>query len=247
MAIVYRPPLPDHLVVDAAAVGGTASLSPWLVGADEVDHGDTRLEVTVGRKVLVVSRRSDVVRKGQAVVGVLEVHVQEALVGAVKGDAALGHGGQGVVLADIGGEDHDTGVEQIRPADIRCSSKGVWEVEELIGSAVGDNVGVDVDDLTELGLFPEVDLGEGGVEVGAVHEVQVAGRGLVLDTRDRYYIVVHILQVLAVKTAWQRCKWRTGEGVGAHFELGNDLCGHGVEGDQNGQLLGGAGIAERVC
>lgn len=33
---------------------------------------------------------------------------------------------------------------------------------------------------------------------------------------------------------------------GAHLELGDDLGGDCVEGDQDGELLGGAGIAERV-
>lgn len=202
VAVVYGPPLADHLIV-GAAVRGAASLGPGLVGADEVDHGDVGLEVAVGREVLVVSRRGDVVGKRQAMVGVRKVHVQETLVGTVKGDAALGQGGQGAVLADIGGEHHDAGVEQIGPANVRGGGKGVGEVKELIGGAVGDDVGVDVDDLAELGLLPEVDLGEGRVEIGAVHEVEVGGRGVIRDARDGYDVVVDILRVLGAGTGGQ--------------------------------------------
>jgi hypothetical protein len=49
----------------------------------------------------------------------------------------------------------------------------MWDIEEFIGSAVCDDVGVDVDDLGELQLAPQVDLGEGGVKIATIHEVQI--------------------------------------------------------------------------
>ena len=62
------------------------------------------------------------------------------------------------------------------------------QVEELIGSSISDDIGVYVDDLAKLGLFPEVDLGESRVQVPSVHEIKV-GRRLVPNPVDRDDIV----------------------------------------------------------
>ena len=189
VTIVNGPPSTDHLVVGWAAGGLGAALNPRLLRANEVDQVDARLKVLVGRNVLVVGGGSDIVGEAQAVVSVPEVHVQETLIGTVERDSPLGHSQQGVIITHVGGQNHDTGVEEVRPADIGSGGEGVREVEELIGSPVSDNVGINVDDLAELGLLPEVDLGEGRVQVGTVHEEQV-GRSVILDRLDGDDIVV---------------------------------------------------------
>lgn len=163
--------------------------------------------------------RGDVVGKGQAVDRVFKVHVQQALVGAVKGDAALRHGEQGVVVAHVGREDHDARVENVGPSNVRGRGKGVLERKELVGSAVGDDVGVNVHNLGELGLLPQIDLCKGRVEVGAVHQVEV-GAVLVAQPGDGNDMVV--------------------DGP----ELGDGLGGDAVEGKEDGELSRGAGVSE---
>ena len=99
VAVVYGPPPPGHLVVRRLSAEDLPSSSPGLVGTNKMHHIYARLEVLIGRDVLVMGRWGDVVREAEAVVVLLEIHVQESLVGAVKGDAALGHGHQGVIIA----------------------------------------------------------------------------------------------------------------------------------------------------
>lgn len=120
---------------------------------------------------------------------VLEVHVQKTLVGAVEGDAALGHGHHGVVVAHVRSQGHDARVEEVGPSDVGGSGEVMGKVEELVGRSVCDNVGVQVHDLTELGLLPEVDLGEGRVKVWAVHEIQIGG-AVISNSRDIDNVVV---------------------------------------------------------
>lgn len=67
------------------------------------------------------------------------------------------------------------------------------QVEELIGSSVCNNIGVDIDDLAELSLPPQVDLSEGRVKVRAVHEVQVC-RVVIAYATDGDDMVVHSLR-----------------------------------------------------
>lgn len=61
--------------------------------------------------------------------------------------------------------------------------------KELVGCPVRDHVGVDVYQLAELSLLPQVDFGESRVEVGSVHEVQVRG-ALITYARDGNHVVV---------------------------------------------------------
>lgn len=189
VAIVNGPPSTDHLIVGSASGGVGAALNPRLLRANEVDQVDARLEVLIGRNILVVGGGRDIVGEAQAVVSVPEVHVQETLIGSVERDSPLGHSQQGVVITHVGRQNHDTSVEQVGPADIGSGGESVREVEELIGSPISDNVGIDVDDLAELGLLPEVDLGEGRVQIRAVHEEQV-GRSVILNRLDGDDIVV---------------------------------------------------------
>lgn len=123
----------------------------------------------VGRDILIVRRRCDIVGETEAVEGVLKVHIQEALVSAVKRDPALGHRHHGIVITQVRRQSHHAGIEQVGPADVGGGGESMGEVEELVRGPVGDNVGVQIDDLAELGLFPQIDLSEGRVQVRAVH------------------------------------------------------------------------------
>jgi hypothetical protein len=91
------------------------------------------------------------------------MHVQKALIRTIKGNTPLGHGHHGIVLAQVRRQDHDTGIEEVGPSDIRSGGEGVWDREQLVGSTVSDDIGVKVDNLGELHQSPEVDLGEGRV------------------------------------------------------------------------------------
>jgi hypothetical protein len=134
-----------------------------------VDHVDACLEVSVGWNVLIVGGRRDVVGEAQTVVVILEMHVEQALVCTVERNAPFGHSQQGVKLANVGLQNHNTGVEQIRPSNIRGGREGMWKVKELVRCSVGNNVSIDIHNLSELCLLPEIDLGESGMQVGPVH------------------------------------------------------------------------------
>lgn len=242
MPVIDSPPSSNHLIERRAASIGFSPLLPRLVGANEVDHVDTGLEVPVGWDVLVVSRRRDVVCEGKPVVVVLEVHIQQALICAVERDAAFGHGHHGVVVAHVRGEHHDARVEEVRPADIRRSCEGVGQLKELVGSPVGDNIGVDVYDLAKLKQLPEIDLGEGRVEIPTVHEVQVR-RVRILDPVDGEDVIVDSLFPSIENLSTVQPLDKQDPGARAYLELCYDLGRNAVEGDQNGQLLGRARIA----
>lgn len=101
------------------------------------------------------------------------MHIQQTLVCSVEGNAPLGHGHHGIVIAQIWGQSQDSSIEQVGPAHIRCSGEGVRQVEQLVDGAAGDDISVEVDDLPELGLLPQIDFGEGGVQIGSIHEVEI--------------------------------------------------------------------------
>lgn len=170
-------------------------------------------------QILIMGRRCDVVGKRQAMHGVFKVHVQQALVGAIKGNAALRHGEQGIVVSQIGRQHHDASVEKIWPSNVWRSAERVLNGKELIRGAIGDDIRVYIDDLGELGLLPEVDLCKRGVEVGAVHEVEVRGV-LVADSRDGNNMIEDGLEL--------------GDGVGRDT----------VEGKKDGELFRGPCVAK---
>jgi len=194
MTVVDGPPAANHLVVRVVADMLAPAQLPRLVGTNEVDHADARLEVQIGRHILVVSRGGDVVSEGKTVPRVLEVHVQQTLIGTIEGDAPLGHSHHGIIVAHVRGENHDTGVEDVRPADIRGGREGVRQFKELIRSTIGDNVSIDVNDLPELSLLPEGDLGESRVQIRTIHEIEV-GRVIIADTLNRDDVVVDRLHI----------------------------------------------------
>jgi hypothetical protein len=221
VTVVDCPPASGDFVKGRISFALIAALQPWLLGSYEMDQVDAWLEVLVRRDILVVGGWCDVVSEAQAVVRVLEVHVQETLVGTIEWDAAVGHGHHGIIVAHVWCQDHDAGVEQVGPPDVRGSGEGMWEVKELVGSSISNHVGIQVNNLPELRLPPQVDLGECRVQVWSVHQVQV-GRPLVSDAHDRNHIVIDSL------------------------ELGYDLSRDGVERHQNGELLLRTRIAQRV-
>lgn len=192
VAVVYGPPPTKHLIVGSASGGCFSTQSPRFVASNEVDHVYARLKVPVGGNVLVVAGGRDVVGKAQAVVVVLEVHVQQALVCAVKRNTPLGHGHKGVVIAQIRRQGHNSRVEEIGPSDVWCCGKRVVQVKELVGCPVSNDIRIYVHNLSELRLFPQIDLGECRVQIGAVHQVEVR-RFLVSHAGDWYYIVEDIL------------------------------------------------------
>lgn len=77
--------------------------------------------MSVGRDVRIVGGRGDVVSEAEAIIAVLEVHVQETLICSVERDASFSHGCHGVVVAHVWGQNHDSRVEQVRPSNVRGS------------------------------------------------------------------------------------------------------------------------------
>lgn len=136
-----------------------------------MDHVNAGLKVSVGWDILIMGGGRDVVGEAETVVVVLEMHVQKALVCTIERDTPFGHGQQGVKLAYVGLQHHDTGIKQIGPSNIRGRREGMGQVKELVRCSVGNNVSVDVYDLSKLGLLPEIDLGESGMQVRPVHKI----------------------------------------------------------------------------
>jgi hypothetical protein len=147
VSVIDSPPPPYHVVEGIGPARGVSASEPWLVGADKMHHIYAGLEVPIRWDVLVVGRRSDVVGEADAVVLVAEMHVDETLVGTIKRDTPLSHCNHGIEITHVGRQNHDTRVEEIWPSNVGGGRKRVRDIEELIGSSVCDNVGVDVDNL----------------------------------------------------------------------------------------------------
>lgn len=96
----------------------------------------------------------DVVRETQAIEAILEVHIQQPLVRTVKRDSALRHSVERPVIAHVGSEHHEPGVEDVRPPNIGRRGEPSLEVEQLVRSAPRHHVCVHVHDAPELELFP---------------------------------------------------------------------------------------------
>lgn len=103
---------------------------------------------------MIVGRRRNVVSKTEAIVGVFEIHIKEPLVSTVERDSSVCHGHQGIVIAEIRGQNHDTGVEQVRPSNIGRGRKAVRKIEKLVGGSVRNDIGIEVNNLPKLGLLP---------------------------------------------------------------------------------------------
>lgn len=163
MLIVNCPPSTSHLVIWRASSAGASPFEPRFLGTDEVNHIYTRLKMTIGGDILVVARRRDIVGEADTVIIVLEMHIDKTLIGTVKRDVPLGHCYHGVVVTQVWSQNHNTGVKEIRPANVGSCRKWLSYVEELVRSSVGNDIGIYVDDLPKLGLLPQLDLGKGRV------------------------------------------------------------------------------------
>ena len=147
VSVIDCPPSPYHVVEGIGPARGVSASKPWLFGANKMHHIYAGLEVPIRWDVLVVGGWSDVVSEADAVVLVAEMHVDETLVGTIKGDTPLSHCNHGIEITHVGRQNHDTRVEEIWPSNVGGGRKRVGDIEELIGSSVCDNVGVDVDNL----------------------------------------------------------------------------------------------------
>lgn len=154
VSIVDSPPPSYHLGERTTAGRCVSAGKPWFVCANEVNHVDAGLKVSVGRDVLVMGGWCDVVGEAQAMVLLAKVHVDQTLIGTVKRDAPLSHSHHGIEVSHVGIQNHYTSVEQIWPADIWSRSKGLRQVEELLRSSVCDDISVNVDNLGEIGESP---------------------------------------------------------------------------------------------
>lgn len=178
VSVVDCPPTVEKFVVCSWSGILRSGSGPWLVLSNEVDDGDSRLVVAVGRLILVICTWRAVVDEAQTMPAlVLVVLVQKALVGSIEAVARSSQCLQSPVVSHVRRDDHNTSVEGIGPANIGCTSERSLEIKELIGSAEGDSICVEVDDLAELRLAPEVDLGKGIAQVTAAHQVEVGDVG----------------------------------------------------------------------
>lgn len=64
------------------------------------------------------------------------------------------------------------------------------KIEQLIDGSVGNNIGIQVNNFSKLRLLPQVDFGEGGMQIGSVHQVEIGGLRISY-TGNWYHIVEH--------------------------------------------------------
>lgn len=187
-------------------------------------HGaDVSLVVSIRGLPLVLCVWRAVVGKTQAMpVLVLVVLIQQPLVSTIKTVSGGRHRMKCPVFAHVWRQDHHTAIECIGPTNVWSSSKWYIQVEQFVQTAESDYIGVQVDNLAELCLPPQSDLGKAIDEVRTTHKIQI-GRAGVTNTLDGDEIVV------------QRAEF--GYGVGRQ----------GIQGDESRELLLCAGIAQRVC
>lgn len=159
--IISGPPPSCNLIVWPSSAARISSLRPWLVLSNKVRSTDARLEVLVSWHILVVSAWRNIVGEADPVVGVLEVHVEQSLVGAIKRDSALSHGMKCPVVAHVWFQHHETGVEEVWPADIWCGREWSLEIKKLIWCSPSYHIGIHVDYAAELSLLPELNLCKG--------------------------------------------------------------------------------------
>lgn len=84
-----------------------------------MNQANGALEMLIGRNVLVVGAGGAVIREAQPM-PISKMHVQQPLVRAVKANAPLSERLKRIVILQVGSKDHDTAIENIRPANIRC-------------------------------------------------------------------------------------------------------------------------------
>lgn len=129
MPVVNGPPSSSHVFEWRISLARLSTLEPRLVGANKMHHVDAGLEVSVRRHVLVMRRGCDIVGEADAVVRILEVHVEETLVGTIERNASLCHCHKRIVVSHVGAQNHYTSIEKIRPSDIGCGREGRGDVE----------------------------------------------------------------------------------------------------------------------
>lgn len=89
-------------------------------------------------------------------------------------------------------ENHHAAVEAVWEADFWRGSKGNGEVEELVGCAQRESVGIQIDDSSELGLLPECDFSESDEKIWTIHSIK-GGKVIVSELLDIYYVVEVLL------------------------------------------------------
>ena len=190
VSVVDGPPAVEKLIVcTRCSVTGSRHI-PRLVLSDEVNHADSCLVEAIRGLVLVVGARSTVVDEAQTVpVLVFVVLIQKALIGAIKTVTGSSECLQCPVVAHVWCEDHDARVEGIGPADVGCAGERCLNIEKLVGCAQCNDVGVEVNDLSELRLAPKIHFGKGKEQISSVHKIQVGGTR-VADAFDGDDIVV---------------------------------------------------------
>lgn len=206
VSVVDSPPASQELVVDARATAVARIFQPRLILANEVHQIDPALVVLESWLPLILRIRSAVIQEAEPMpIFVLKVLVEQALICAIKAVSASGQRLQCPVISHVGGHDHHPTVEAIGPTAVGSSSESRVNIEELIGSSHGYDVGIDVYELAELELPPEGNLGEGVRKVGAIHQVKI-GRLRIAQTRYRNHIVVKLL------LQWSACIARRANG-----------------------------------
>jgi len=175
VSIVDCPPSAQELTIHTRLLrSGRMCLLPWLVFADEMHEAEAVLEVPVSRLVLVAGARGAIIRETQAVPwAMVVVFVQETLVGAVKACATSCHGLHGIVLSNARRQKHDPAIEAVRPSYIGGSGEVMMQLEQLIGRAKSNDIGIDVDNLAEVLLSPECNLCESKAKIQSIEANEV--------------------------------------------------------------------------
>lgn len=151
--IIYGPPSAHLFFINPSGACAISAYLPRLVIAYEVYHIDSTLKMPVSRYVLIIAAGRTIVGEAQPI-PVLEVHVQETLICAIKAYAPLCQRQQCIVVTHVRRQGKYTTVEAIRPSNIWDGSEGTSAIKEFVGSSERYNICIDVYYPLELRLPP---------------------------------------------------------------------------------------------
>lgn len=125
-----------------------------------MDQINRALKMLISRNILVIRTGRAIISKAQAM-PIAKMLIQQSLIGAVEADAPIRERLQGIVVLQVGPENHHPAIETIGPADVWDRSKVHVQGEELVRGSESYDIAINVHDPVVLRLSPELDLGKG--------------------------------------------------------------------------------------
>lgn len=179
------PPLMDKVKMIRSVIStrtnttiGEAMEGPWLAGTDKMNYLDGVLELFKGRQIAVGGAESEIVTKWQSSRGITstpirKILIKQSLVTTIKASDRLSHLQKVLIRLEAGFADKEARVEAIRPAHIWGSRELIPLLEKFINVFQGQHVSIHKNNLGQIQLIPDLNLGKGTAKFGTPKETQV--------------------------------------------------------------------------